>query len=140
MTKLAVRHAPRLTVSKRVPALPSSHDPDREYALRYRAKKHAALPHVVKFSGGRSSGMLLFTLLESGLLDAARGDVIVFNNTSAEHPETYRFVGRCMRAARAYGIPFFAHDTRPRIVDAPWRACYAHQRTQLEMWTSAYQH
>ncbi len=107
MTKLAVRHAPRLTVSKRVPALPSSHDPDREYALRYRAKKHAALPHVVKFSGGRSSGMLLFTLLESGLLDAARGDVIVFNNTSAEHPETYRFVGRCMRAARAYGIPFF---------------------------------
>ena len=51
--------------------------------------------------------MLLFTLLESGLLDAARGDVIVFNNTSAEHPDTYRFVRDCMIAARPYGVPFF---------------------------------
>lgn len=107
MTKLAVCHTPKLVVTKRVPELPTSHDPDGEYAFRYRAKKHASLPHVVKFSGGRSSGLLLFTLLESGLLDAARGDVIVFNNTSAEHPETYRFVRHCVRAARIYGIPFF---------------------------------
>lgn len=51
--------------------------------------------------------MLLFALLESELLDPERGDVIVFNNTSAEHPETYRFVMDCMEAARPYGIPFF---------------------------------
>ena len=51
--------------------------------------------------------MMLFALLESGLLDADRGDVIVFNNTSAEHPDTYRFVRSCMHAAHAYGIPFF---------------------------------
>ena len=51
--------------------------------------------------------MMLFALLESGLLDADRGDVIVFNNTSAEHPDTYLFVRSCMHAARAYGIPFF---------------------------------
>ena len=51
--------------------------------------------------------MLLFTLLENGLLDAARGDVIVFNNTSAEHPHTYGYVTDCMSAARSYGVPFF---------------------------------
>ena len=51
--------------------------------------------------------MLLFSLLESGALDAARGDVIVFNNTSAEHPETYRFVDRCQREAAQHGVPFF---------------------------------
>ncbi len=50
---------------------------------------------------------MLFVLLENGLLDASRGDVIVFNNTSAEHPYTYRFVRDCMCAARRYGIPFF---------------------------------
>ncbi len=51
--------------------------------------------------------MLLFILLESGLLDASRGDVILFNNTSAEHPITYRFVQNCREAAKPYGIPFF---------------------------------
>ena len=38
--------------------------------LSYLAKRHEHLPHVVKFSGGRSSGMMLFRLLEEGLLDA----------------------------------------------------------------------
>ncbi len=52
--------------------------------------------------------MLLFLLLEAGLLDAARGDVVVFNNTSAEHPETYRFSRQCKeRVEQDYGIPFF---------------------------------
>ena len=77
------------------------------HLFRYRAKRHASMPHVVKFSGGRSSAMLLFVLLENDLLDRDRGDVIVFNNTSAEHPATYRFVRDCMVAARRYGIPFY---------------------------------
>ena len=51
--------------------------------------------------------MLLFALLENNLLERERGDVIVFNNTSAEHPDTYRFVRDCMLTARCYGIPFF---------------------------------
>ena len=75
--------------------------------FRYRGKGHEALPHAVKFSGGRSSGMLLFKLLEGGLLDPARGDVILFNNTSAEHGATYRFVRRCREKAAQYGVPFF---------------------------------
>ncbi|SMN10898.1 hypothetical protein SPBRAN_1073 [uncultured Candidatus Thioglobus sp.] len=42
-------------------------------------------PHIVKFSGGRSSGMMLMNMLENNQLDPKRSDVIVFNNTSTEH-------------------------------------------------------
>ena len=74
----------------------------------YHRKEHRSMPHVVKFSGGKSSGMMLFILLESGMLKADRGDVVVFNNTSAEHPETYRFVATCKEVVeKQYGIPFF---------------------------------
>ena len=76
-------------------------------ALEYGDERHHALPHVVKFSGGRSSGMLLLTLLEQGLLDRRRGDVVVFNNTSAEHPETYRFVDACRAESHRHRVPFF---------------------------------
>ncbi len=51
--------------------------------------------------------MLLFTLLENGLLDRDRGDVVIFNNTSAEHPSTYHFVQDCRIATHRYDIPFF---------------------------------
>ena len=107
MASYAIRDVPKLTVSRRLRRPPPKHDPCKEYQFRYRSKEHSSLPHVVKFSGGRSSGMLLFALLENGLLDAARGDVIVFNNTSAEHPDTYRFVRDCMLTAHRYEIPFF---------------------------------
>ncbi len=89
---------------------------DRRF--RYDVEEHQALPHVVKFSGGRSSALLLFVVLESGLLDADRGDVVVFNNTSAEHPETYRFARECKkRVEDGYGVSFFwiefqAYDTK----------------------------
>ena len=78
----------------------------REFS--YDASGHEGLPHVVKFSGGRTSGMLLLMLLENGMLRADRGDVVVFNNTSAEHPETYRFVAKCKALVEErYGMPFF---------------------------------
>ena len=51
--------------------------------------------------------MLLFTLLENRILNADRGDVILFNNTSAEHPDTYRFAQDCNEASNRYGIPSF---------------------------------
>ena len=75
--------------------------------FRYRSSAHRDLPHVVKFSGGRSSGMLLFMLLDNGLLDPERGDVVVFNNTASEHVETYRFTQACQEACERYKIPFF---------------------------------
>ena len=76
--------------------------------LEYEASEHRLLPHVVKFSGGRSSGMMLLLLLEQRLLDPERGDVVVFNNTSAEHPATFDFVRACARRAEIdYNVPFF---------------------------------
>ena len=78
------------------------------YGFFYTSKDHKKLPHIVKFSGGLSSGMLLFSLLESDMLDASRGDAIVFNNTSAEHRSTYEFTAACKKVVEEeYGIPFF---------------------------------
>ena len=76
--------------------------------LQYDSPDQRDLPHVVRFSGGRSSGMMLVLLLDQGWLDASRGDVVVFNNTSAEHPATYEFVRACSRYAEVkHGVPFF---------------------------------
>lgn len=76
--------------------------------LEYEASAHDLLPHVVKFSGGRSSGMMLMLLLEQRHLVPERGDIVVFNNTSAEHPATYDFVRTCARRTEIdYGVPFF---------------------------------
>ena len=74
----------------------------------YDEQDHHTLPHVINFSGGRSSGLMLFSLLESGVLQQSRGDVILFCNTSAEHPATYKFVSQCQSLVESeYGIPFF---------------------------------
>ena len=102
-----ISDAPKLVVSKRLRRTPEAHDPQREYQFLYLDKYHAELPHVVKFSGGRSSGMLLLTLLANGILKSERGDVVVFNNTSSEHPRTYEFVRECKTATEQHGIPFF---------------------------------
>ena len=101
-----IHTVPQLVVATRLQQ-PAPYDPTTSYSLRYRGKSHRELPHVVKFSGGRSSGMLLFALLENRLLDPDRGDVIVFNNTASEHPGTYRFVQDCKEASSRYGVPFF---------------------------------
>jgi len=68
---------------------------------------HKNLPHIVKFSGGRSSGYMLLKLIEKGLLDKKRGDVVIFNNTSAEHPKTYEFVKKMKEEVEKKDIPFF---------------------------------
>ena len=105
-TNCVMQGIPKITISKEL-EMPKNYDPDRVHSFRYRAKRHRELPQVVKFSGGRSSGMMLFALLENGFLHQERGDVVVFNNTSCEHPETYRFVGECKKRVEAAGIPFF---------------------------------
>ena len=65
-------------------------------------------PRVVLCSGGQSSAFLLVQMLYHGDLDPDRGDVIVFNNTSAEHPRTYDFIVNLMQyAEEEYGIPAF---------------------------------
>ena len=95
---------PRKAVVKKAAA---KFDPDRELSFRYHMREHDRMPHVVKFSGGRSSGMLLLLLLENRILKPERGDVVVFNNTSAEHPATYEFVREFKALTEEkYGVPF----------------------------------
>ena len=102
-----VRNVPKMVIDPNIKP-PASFDPSTIHSFSYEVRGHDELPHVVKFSGGRSSGMLLFMLLEGGLLKPERGDVVVFNNTSAEHPETYHFTAKCKRIVEEqYGIPFF---------------------------------
>lgn len=101
-----MKAVPKLAISRELETT-ERYDPTKVHSFRYRAKRHNQLPHVVKFSGGRSSGMLLFALLENGFLNQQRGDVVVFNNTSCEHPETYRFVAECKRRVESTGVPFF---------------------------------
>ena len=67
-------------------------DEDSDFRLKYYGGGGPTSPHVVMFSGGRSSGYMLALALHNGLLRAERGDVVIFNNTSAEHPATYDFV------------------------------------------------
>lgn len=116
------------------------YDADRTYRFRYRSKSHEQLPHVVKFSGGRSSGMLLFTLLESGLLRRDRGDVVVFNNTSCEHPETYKFAAECKRIVETqYDIPFFfvQFQTYEDARQGEWRRLPTYRLVNEKPWSAA---
>ena len=107
MNAIDISDAPNLKVAWHTKAV-EEFDANKTSVLYYETKSHKDLPHIVKFSGGRTSGMLLFVLLEAGLLKAERGDVVVFNNTSAEHPETYEFVRQCQSLVeQKYKIPFF---------------------------------
>lgn len=85
----------------------TTHDNIGERMINYLNSDEKNLPHILNFSGGRSSGMLLLTALERGLLRAARGDAVIFSNTSAEHLATYDFVRECKAYTESYGIPFF---------------------------------
>ena len=62
-----IRDVPRLFLAHRAPGAGYA-EPKEGHGFRYRARAHSELPHVMKFSGGRSSGMLLFTLLENRFL------------------------------------------------------------------------
>ena len=64
-----LKEVPELLIQKKIkPAQVPGYDPRTSYKFYYEHKSHADIPHVVKFSGGRSSGMLLVTLLENKIL------------------------------------------------------------------------
>tara|TARA_R100000808_G_C2099731_1_gene117237 strand:- start:4 stop:816 length:813 start_codon:yes stop_codon:yes gene_type:complete len=52
------------------------------------------LPAVVNFSGGRSSGFMLYKIWEAFDFNWPDNCVVIFNNTGHEHPETYNFIHR----------------------------------------------
>ena len=107
--------------------------------IAYRTPEHRRLPHVVKFSGGRSSALLLFGLLTNNQLNPRRGDVIVFNNTSAEHMLTYDFVLRCKEAAEQLAnIPFLLTEfqTYETAREGFWRRAKSWRLAKPCLWSS----
>ncbi len=89
----------------------------------YRDPGHEQLPHIVRFSGGRSSAAMTFLLADAGVLRPERGDVVLFANTSAEHPGTYTFAAECKRRVeQEYGIPFLWYEFC--TVEDAWRGFY----------------
>lgn len=94
-----------MSVTPPPPRIADAHA-DQIGGIAYRDDRHAELPHVVKFSGGRSSAALVFALAEAGALRPERGDVVLFANTSAEHPGTWTFAAECCeRLEREHGLP-----------------------------------
>lgn len=91
--------------------------------LNYRDDAHRDLPHVLSFSGGRSSAAMALMAAEEGLLRPERGDLLLFANTSAEHPGTYEFAAECkMRIEHQFGLPFLWYEFC--TVEDAWRGDY----------------
>ena len=77
----------------------------------YQNERDAGLPHVVKFSGGRSSAAMALSLARCSALNPERGDVVLFANTTAEHPATYEFAARvCDEMEGGHGVPCFWYE------------------------------
>lgn len=98
---IRLRYAYNPRAMKKIPAV----------EVRYRHSRHAAMPHIVKFSGGRSSALVAVALAENGTLDPSRGDLVLFANTSAEHPATYRFADQVSRLLEVeHGLPVLWYE------------------------------
>lgn len=96
--------------------------------IRYRDDKHSQMPHVVKFSGGRSSAALALSLAEAGALDPERGDVVLFANTSAEHPGTWDFAAECCDSLeQEFALPCFWYEFC--TVEDAWRGVYRRRQS-----------
>ena len=97
-------------------------------ALAYRDPNHERLPHVVRFSGGRSSALMTLRLASEGVLRRDRGDVVLFANTTAEHPGTYEFAHEvCEEIEGQFGVPSLWYEGC--AVEAATRAGYTRSRT-----------
>ncbi len=102
-TKATSKAAPK-TANKAVPKAAKT----KLGKLAYRHPNHKELPHIVSFSGGRSSAALTFMAAKEGLLKPERGDAVLFANTSAEHPGTYEFAATCKeRLEKEFNLPCF---------------------------------
>lgn len=137
-----LRNVPRIVLNGNGEIQSDSGD-GRQYPFSYDSQAHLDAPHVVKFSGGRTSGMLLFMLLDNGMLKPERGDVVVFNNTTAEHPETYAFVAQCKKLVEEkYKIPFFwiEFQTYEDARGGEWTRLPAYRMVRSEPYSDADAH
>lgn len=96
--------------------------------LAYRESLHERLPHVVRFSGGRSSALMTLQLASEGLLQQDRGDVVLFANTTAEHPGSYEFARNvCEEIESRFGVPCLWYERC--AVEAATRSGYTRSQT-----------
>ena len=62
----------------------------------------------------------MLSLAETGELRPERGDVVLFANTSAEHPGTWAFAAECCeRLERDFGLPCLWYEFC--TVEDAWR-------------------
>ena len=78
-------------------------------------------PVVIKFSGGRSSGLLLLNILKAHNYKLPEHVIVIFNNTGGEHPATLEFVHEF---EKRYGVDihwleYYRDDTRKGIRGDP---------------------
>ena len=72
--------------------------------------------------------MMTLSLAEAGLLRAERGDVVLFANTTAEHPGTYEFAKQvCDEVEERFGVPCLWYEGC--TVEAATRVGYTRTRT-----------
>lgn len=89
-----------------MPSFSKAAPSDQFLEPRYLDATQVELPHVVKFSGGRSSAAMTLLMARNDLLDPNRGDVVLFANTTTEHPATYEFAARvCDEIESKHGVP-----------------------------------
>jgi len=71
-------------------------------------------PAVVSFSGGRTSGYMLYHIVQAFGGKLPDGVKVIFNNTGKERPETLDFVERC---SQEWGVDIvwteYRYDNRP---------------------------
>lgn len=97
--------------------------------INYRTPSHKDLPHIVKFSGGRSSAAMSLLMAEQKMLTPSRGDIVLFANTSAEHPGTYDFAAKCKALLESrYNLPCFWYEFCT-VEDSMLRRRYTRQLT-----------
>ena len=117
-----------IKVRKRMPKSKSAPDAICG-APAYRNPAHADLPHVVKMSGGRSSAAMALSLARAGVLKPERSDVVLFANTTAEHPATYKYAAQvCDELEQVHGLPclWYEYCTIEKATRRGWarRASY----------------
>lgn len=81
-------------------------------------------PTCISFSGGRTSGYMLWSILQSHGGKLPSDVVVLFANTGKEHPATLDFVYRC---EIEWGVPITWLEYRPKVDGAKQRAVVTYE-------------
>ena len=76
-------------------------------------------PTCISFSGGRTSGFMLYKILEAHNMSLPDDAYVCFANTGKEDEATLRFVDRCSKewGVKIHWVEFVNNDAKFKIVD-----------------------